>query len=82
MIIKVIFGQRKESYLGEYAPEALEVMDEYRYSENPDWLNGKYSEYEASKDFSSLRIIDIHIDNETLVGILNVTPAMTGKIKK
>lgn len=38
MIIKIHFIQRKESYPGENAPEARTVVDEYSYSENPEWF--------------------------------------------
>lgn len=70
MIIHVLFGQRIEHYSGEYVPEALEVMSEYCYDENPDWLNDKYQEHLKENCWKSLKVIKIEINDEKLEDIL------------
>jgi hypothetical protein len=61
MILFVIFGQRKETYPGQYAPEALEVMDEYGMEDNPEWLEGKLDEHKKDTSFVNVEIIEINL---------------------
>lgn len=70
-IVKILFGQRKGSYEGEYAPEVLDAIDEYGNDENPDFLKNKFADSEYSKEFSSLKIIDIQLDRTEIDKILN-----------
>lgn len=82
MIIKVLFGQRKEDYEGQYAPEALEVMDEFGFEENAEWLEKKLEHHKRFNEFVSLKIIDIKISNGDLDRILNPDPpTIKGEIK-
>lgn len=80
MILKVLMGQRKESYPGEYAPEALEVMTEYDFSENESWILDKFDEQKKEKHWENLRIIDVKIDDKALMNILRPTAVLEGKI--
>ena len=45
MKIKVLFGRRHCMYDDQYAPEALEVQDEYAFDANSDLLYDKIFEY-------------------------------------
>lgn len=80
--VHVLFGQRKCRYDGEYAPEALEICDEYMADENPDWIAEKKMEYEKSNEFSSLAVVPIVIPYGILEKRLfpEVTP-ISGEIK-
>lgn len=62
MILKVIFVQRKESYTGEYAPEAMECMTEYAYDEYPEYLHEKLDGYKKDTEFVAAEIINIKVD--------------------
>lgn len=44
MTLYVLFAQRRESYSGEYAPEALAVADEYAMDDNPEWMDSQIKE--------------------------------------
>ncbi|APC44433.1 hypothetical protein [Pseudoalteromonas phage PH357] len=61
MIIHVLFAQRKESYDGEYAPEAVDVVDEYAFSDNPEYLEGRLSEFKSSAEYQNAEIVDIDL---------------------
>lgn len=82
MLLKIIFGQRKQDYSGQYVPEALAVIDEYCYGDNREWLYSKLEEYRLDKSFSSVEIINVKIDGTMLDTILNATPQLAGKIQK
>lgn len=72
MILKVLFIQRKESYEGQYAPEALCCVDEYAEEENPTWFQDQCKkELEVVKnDIISSKIIEIDIDQSKIRKIL------------
>lgn len=72
MILKVIFGQRKERYEGEFAPEALDVVTEFGYEENPDWLNDKLERLrkELKEDFKRFEIVDVEVSMKAIQAIL------------
>ena len=66
MLIKVIFAQEVESYPEEYAPTALEVVTEYDYDENPEWLDKKLIKYRNTPEYTHVAVIDIEINDEDL----------------
>lgn len=72
--LNVLLAQRKCSYPGEYAPEALEVADEYAWDENPENLNEKLKEYEATGEFTRLRIVKVTIPYASVDAALDLTP--------
>lgn len=39
MKLYVLFGQRKETYEGQFAPEALDVIDEYSMEDNTEYMD-------------------------------------------
>jgi hypothetical protein len=59
MKLFIVFAQRKCSYEGQYAPEALHVVDEYSRDENPTWIEERLAEVEANDDFVSAAIIEV-----------------------
>lgn len=67
MLLHVLFGQRKEAYEGEYAPEALNVMTEYDYAENPQWLLDKLDRESKEKHWESVKIVKIEISLKELM---------------
>lgn len=66
----VLVGHRKETYKGEYAPEALEVIDDIGNHENPDFLIKKKAEYERTQEFNSLTIIRIRVPAKSITDAL------------
>jgi hypothetical protein len=59
--IYVIFAQRIESYEGQYAPEALEVMDEYGYDENAEWLESRLEPIKKQGDIVNAKIFKVDL---------------------
>ncbi len=66
MKLHIIFGQRKCRYAGEYAPEALDIADEYTMEENPDWLSGKLKEHRDSGDFASVEVLIVRVPDKAV----------------
>lgn len=83
MILKVLFIQRKCSYDGEFAPEALCCVDEYSIEDNPEWFETEVNRQITccEEDISSHSVIEIEIDQEKLSSILNNNPTIQGEIK-
>ena len=71
MIITVLFGQIKEEYEGQYAPEALAVADECTMDENPEYMDERIKDAEKVDEFSSIALIDINIDDDDVYRRLN-----------
>ena len=62
MKLYVLFAQRKESYEGEYAPEALECIDDVGNDDNPAWLISKMKDANNEDDeFVSAKIFEIEL---------------------
>ncbi len=70
MDLMILMAQRKESYPGEYGPEALACMTEYDDSDNPDYLAEKKAEAIASGDFENVELIRISVDGKAIERIL------------
>ena len=83
MLIKVIFAQEKESYPGEYAPTALEIVTEYDYDENPEWFDKKLIKYRNIPVYTHVAVINIEIKDEDLdTRLFPNDTTMDGKIVK
>lgn len=67
MIIYCLFGQRKESYEGQYAPELIDSVDEYTNDENPDYLNNRFELERKNPEFSNIAIIPIEISQKEVI---------------
>ena len=57
MKLYVLFAQRECRYEGEYAPEAVHVVDEFSYDENPHWLNERLEEAKKDDEFVAAAIV-------------------------
>lgn len=75
MNIHILWGFRH----GEEQPEALEIMDEFSFDSNPDWLHEKYVEHEKSGEFGALRIIEFKFDGRAMLALLR--PKQTAPIE-
>ena len=81
MLLYVLMGQRKCRYDGQYAPEALEVIDENGNDENPDFLVESRAKYEDSKEFDSLAVIRVQVSSAAVHAILTPkSPILEGHI--
>lgn len=61
MKLYVLFAQRMENHPGAEAPEAMEVMDEFSYDENPKWLHDKLEEIRANSDIVAADIFQVDL---------------------
>ena len=66
MIIFALFGQRKEHYEGEYAPELLLAWDEYSVEENKDGWEKELKKARAGNqdEMVSMRVIAITVNGD------------------
>ena len=81
MIIKVLMGQREESYVGEYAPEALEVATEFDFEENPDFLLDRLAEERDKDHWESVVIVYVDVDMRALEKLLRPDNEIKGEVK-
>lgn len=70
MQLHVLMAQREEAYPGEYAPEALDVIDEIGHSDNPDFLERRAKEARETGEFESVAIITIEVDGDAVMAQL------------
>lgn len=59
-----LFGQRKERYLGQYAPELLAAIDEIGNDDNPLYLDTEEEKCEESGDFSILKRMTFSVNDK------------------
>jgi hypothetical protein len=83
MIIKVLFAQRKESYEGEFGPEALAVVDEFVDAENPNFMVEETERQlkQMGPGCASHAMVEIEVDQEKISEILNKIPRLNGEVK-
>jgi hypothetical protein len=67
MRLFVLFGKRKEKYVGEYAPEVLVAMDEYGHHDNPAYLQSEYEKQLNTKEFEHLKVIEVEVNTNKLM---------------
>ena len=70
MDLFVLVGQRKEQYEGQFAPEALAVIDEYGYSDNPDYMRDELQKQTKSGEFSALAVMHLRVSDEAISAAL------------
>ncbi|MFG9350103.1 hypothetical protein ACEP28_32270 [Pseudomonas aeruginosa] len=70
MKLFVLYGQRKCTFPGEYAMEALACIDENGHSENPDYLNGELAIHEGSCEFDRLSIVELSVSEKDVRRVL------------
>jgi hypothetical protein len=73
----VLFAQRKCRYEGEYAPEALDVCDEFSHGENPDYLFGKLQVAQDNTEFVSAAIVAVDLGEKGYQAILDRLTGIT-----
>lgn len=82
MIIKILFGHRKENYEGEYAPEVLEAIDEYGNDEYPQWFIEQYDKYKQDESFNVLKVVDIEVkDSDIMNALYPKADVINGEVK-
>ena len=64
MKVICLFGQRKETYDGQYAPELLAAIDDFSDDDNPDYLIEEEIKWDNDKDILFHRRITINIDDD------------------
>jgi hypothetical protein len=64
MKIICLFGQREESYPGQYAPELLDAIDDIGDMDNADYLNEAEEKYKGYGEFTILKRITVLIPEE------------------
>ena len=66
MDLYIIMAQRKESYPGQFAPEALDVADEWCQDDNPDWLRERLEHHRNSNEFEAVEVIRLTVDMDAI----------------
>lgn len=67
--LHVYFIQRKESYPGQYAPEAMAIADEYTMDENPEYLEEQILGVKNSVGMGAIAgdaVVVIKVDQDTI----------------
>jgi len=78
----VLFGLTSEAYLGEAAPEALAVTDEFvmELGSGEDYLESEIQKY-ANSGYKHLGVVKIEIDFDRVREVLTpATPVIPGEI--
>lgn len=70
MKLHIIFGQRKCSYDGEFAPEALDIADEFTVDQNPVWLDLRLSEHRKDASFSAVEVLIVRVPSKAVIELL------------
>lgn len=70
MKVYVLFGQRKESYPGQYAPEVLASIDEFGNDENPDYMIDEEKKAVATGEFESVVVIPLEVNQAQIMARL------------
>ncbi len=66
MIIKILAIQREERYEGQYGIEVTEAVDEYSYSDNPEWIHDRLKEAQEATDITVAVLVDIEVKEEDI----------------
>lgn len=69
MTVFILFGQRKCDYEGQYAPEVLDVCDEFTRSENPqEYMDEELENRQAEmgSEFSVMKWLEFHIPTHVI----------------
>ncbi len=70
MKLHIIFGQRKCSYEGEHAPEALDIADEYTMGCNSQWLESRLKMHREDTSFQSVEILIVRVPDKAIDDLL------------
>lgn len=70
MKIKLIFGHRRESYDGQYAPEVLDAWDECCLEENYEGFAESLEKQKSSNCFASVAVVTLSVSNKDILAAL------------
>lgn len=70
MELLVLIGQRKQRYEGEYALEALAVMDDVGDSDNPDYMRDELAKYVKTAEFDALAVVRLDVSEKAIREVL------------
>ena len=82
MKLHILFGQRKQNYEGEYAPEALLVWDEYAVDESSEAYAAELAKTREKygPEMSAMKVILVSVNQDAIVKLLNEDPVLPGKV--
>jgi len=79
MKLHILYAQRNERYPGEYAPEALAVIDENGMSDNPEYMAEQKALAIKTGEFESVAVVTLEVNGvkimEALRPAVSVIPA-------
>jgi hypothetical protein len=70
MKIHIVMAQRRGNYPGQYGLEALAVMSEADYEENPDWIENSVAENRSTGEFESIEIVTVEVSEAAIKKVL------------
>ncbi len=82
MKIHILFGQRNESYEGEYAPEVLLAWDEPSIDENPDEFEAEIVRVMKKNEgeMMAMRVVATEVNADKIRQIRVGRPVLKGKV--
>ena len=82
MILKVLFVQRKESYPGQYAPEAVAITDEFSEEENPRCFDEECiaALTNLADEICGHAVVEIEVDQDAIRRACEPRPRVVGKV--
>ena len=81
MELHVLFIQNDESYDGQSAPEAVLVIDEYSYSEDPEaWDQEVQKTIALHGAIKAAKVLKIRVDQDKIRKILLESPVIDGEL--
>ena len=81
MKIYCVWGQRKEMYEGEHAPELLASCDEYTERENPQYFQDELTKYKNDSEFEFVKVLIIEVDDKSFDEAFYNVPSLKGEVK-
>lgn len=70
MELLVLIGQRKQRYEGEYALEALAVIDDIGDSDNPDYMSDELTKHTKAEEFDALAVVRLNVSEKAIREVL------------
>lgn len=84
MRLMILWGQRKEAYPEQYAPEPVVCWGEYEVDENPEGFEEACEEYKKARhsEFVAFRVIPLAVDlNKVQEILVGEAPTLEGKVE-
>lgn len=70
MKVHILYAQRKEGYPGEYAPEALAVIDENGMSDNPEYMAEERDAAIKTGEFENVVVVTLEVNGVKIMEAL------------